>query len=166
MEQIQFGYKQTHCDLQYRKDAERERWLEELVKIPKSTWTDYEPKGWLTFILLKKLFVFFFSARCIKTGMRSFSAMREYFRWMNIYVIPETYRAMGFVVGECLNVEKMSLYTNSYGQKHITLEEFDTIQTQCCNNVRFIYFFGGLGIKKHFSDDKTLTNALVGDHRL
>lgn len=71
----------------------------------------------------------------LKTGMRSFIGMRDYFKWMNIYVIPETYRAMFFVVGECLKGEQMSLFTKSYGIKHITLEEFDTVQTQCTNNV-------------------------------
>lgn len=54
---------------------------------------------------------------------------------MNIYVVPETYRAMYLVVGECLKVEKMSLFTKSYGIKHITLAEFESVQAQNTNNV-------------------------------
>lgn len=71
----------------------------------------------------------------VKTGMKSFSGMSDYFKWMNVYVIPETFRAMFLVVGECLKVEQMSLFTKTYGIKHITLEEFDTVQSKCTTNV-------------------------------
>ncbi|RZC18431.1 DHC N2 and/or AAA 6 domain containing protein, partial [Asbolus verrucosus] len=63
-----------------------------------------------------------------------FVRMCDYFKWMNIYVLPEIYRSMYFVVGECLKIEQMSLFTNNYGIKHITLEEFDAVQSQATNN--------------------------------
>ncbi|KAG5868936.1 Dynein heavy chain 1, partial [Gonioctena quinquepunctata] len=69
----------------------------------------------------------------IVTGMRNFAEIRKYFRWYNIYVLPETYMAMSYVVAECLRVGQMSLFTMNYGTKYVTLEEFDSLQTQTTN---------------------------------
>ncbi|XP_044254832.1 dynein axonemal heavy chain 1-like isoform X2 [Tribolium madens] len=118
VKQVQFSYQQTHCDLQFRRDAEKDARLKPYVEMT--------AKGWDETLRIVPKF---------KTGMKSFSGMCEYFKWMNIYVTPETYRAMFLVVGECLKIEQMSLFTKSYGIKHITLEEFDTVQSQCTNNV-------------------------------
>ncbi|XP_023309976.1 dynein heavy chain 1, axonemal-like [Anoplophora glabripennis] len=68
--------------------------------------------------------------RDIKTGMRNFKKMRDYFRWYNIYVIPETYIAMSSVVGECLKVGQMTLFNANYGGRALVLEEFESIQTR------------------------------------
>ncbi|ERL92012.1 hypothetical protein D910_09334 [Dendroctonus ponderosae] len=59
-----------------------------------------------------------------------FLKKKTFFAWYNIYVVPETYLAMSYVVGECLKVAQMSLFTSSYGAKYVTLEEFNTIQNQ------------------------------------
>lgn len=71
----------------------------------------------------------------IKTGMKSFAVMREYFQWMSIYVEPEVYRAIYLFMRECLKQEQLLLFTNSYGVKHITLAEFEVIQTKHYTNV-------------------------------
>lgn len=67
--------------------------------------------------------------------MINFHEVRDYFRWYNIYIIPETYLAMSYVVGECLKTAQMSLYTTNYGAKFVTLEEFESIQAQTTNIV-------------------------------
>lgn len=74
----------------------------------------------------------------IQTGMIDFVGMRDYFKWMTIYVIPETYRAIQLVIGECLKVHQMSLFTSSYGKKYVTLEEFEAVQQQVTNNVSYL----------------------------
>ncbi|CAG9819626.1 unnamed protein product [Phaedon cochleariae] len=66
----------------------------------------------------------------ITTKMENFQEIKKYFRWYNIYVVPETYLAMSYVVGECLKVAQMSLFTSNYGTKYATLEEFESAQTQ------------------------------------
>nr|CAI5840362.1 unnamed protein product [Callosobruchus analis] len=66
----------------------------------------------------------------IETGMNRFQEVRKYYGWYNIYVLPETYLAMSYVVGECLKMSQASLFTASYGTKYVTLEEFDALQTQ------------------------------------
>lgn len=67
--------------------------------------------------------------------MTNFSGMRDYFKWMNIYVLPESYRALCGVVAECLKVHQMCLFAVSYGKKYVSLDEFDATQTQVTNNV-------------------------------
>lgn len=67
--------------------------------------------------------------------MGDYKGMRKYFKWMNIYVIPETYRAMSGVVTECLKVHQMCLFPTSYGKKYITLDEFEATQVQVTSNV-------------------------------
>ncbi|XP_074037842.1 dynein axonemal heavy chain 1 isoform X2 [Leptinotarsa decemlineata] len=69
----------------------------------------------------------------IDTQMENFAEVRKYFRWYNIYVIPETYLAMSYVVGECIKASQMSLFTANYGTKYVTLDEFDSLQTQTSN---------------------------------
>lgn len=66
--------------------------------------------------------------------MKDYKSMSDYFKWVTIYVIPETYRAMTLVVGECLKVEAINLFTTSYG-KHVVLDEFEATQIQVTNNV-------------------------------
>lgn len=72
--------------------------------------------------------------------MHNFEGMKNYFRWMNIYVIPESYRAMSGVVAECLKVHQMCLFPTSYGKKYVTLDEFEATQVQVTNNVCIINF--------------------------
>lgn len=79
--------------------------------------------------------MFFLFSEKIETGMANFKEIRDYFRWYNIYVIPETYLAVSYVVGECLKISQMSLFTANYGAKFVTLEEFEAIQTQSTNIV-------------------------------
>lgn len=67
--------------------------------------------------------------------MKDFAGMRNYFKWMNIYVMPETYRAMTGVVAECLKVHQMCLFLSSYGKKYVSLDEFQASQTQVTSNV-------------------------------
>lgn len=67
--------------------------------------------------------------------MGDFKGMKKYFKWMNIYVIPETYRAMSGVVAECLKVHQMCLFPTSYGKKYVTLDEFEATQVQVTSNV-------------------------------
>ncbi|KAL1506671.1 hypothetical protein ABEB36_005994 [Hypothenemus hampei] len=62
-----------------------------------------------------------------------FQKKKLFFPWYSIYVVPETYLAMSYIVGECLKVAQMSLFTHNYGTKYVTLEEFNTIQTQTSN---------------------------------
>lgn len=65
---------------------------------------------------------------------------KSFFAWYNIYVVPETYLAMTFVVGECLKVAQMSLFTSNYGSKFVSLEEFISIQNQTSNIVSFVLY--------------------------
>ncbi|XP_044749962.1 dynein axonemal heavy chain 1-like [Coccinella septempunctata] len=71
----------------------------------------------------------------VVTGVIDFKKKREYFKWMNIYVIPETYIAMEYVVKECMKVSTMSLFTASFGAKYVSLEEFDSIQSLITSNL-------------------------------
>lgn len=71
--------------------------------------------------------------------MDNFESSLKYFRWMNIYVVPHTHRAISFVVRECQKVAQMSLFTTSYG-KNVTLAEFQEIQLQTTNNVSRLVF--------------------------
>uniref|UniRef100_A0A6P7GR08 Dynein heavy chain 1, axonemal-like n=1 Tax=Diabrotica virgifera virgifera TaxID=50390 RepID=A0A6P7GR08_DIAVI len=64
----------------------------------------------------------------IDTNMRDFPKVRDYFRWYNIYVLPETYRAMSYVNAECHKTAQMSLFTASYGSRYVSLDEFESIQ--------------------------------------
>lgn len=76
--------------------------------------------------------------------MGDFKGMRKYFKWMNIYVIHETYRAMSGVVAECLKVHQMCLFPASYGKKYVTLDEFEATQVQVTSNVgmaNFVFYF-------------------------
>lgn len=66
--------------------------------------------------------------------------MRDYFRWYNIYVIPETYIAMSSVAGECLKVGQMTLFNSNYGGRALVLEEFESIQVQFANVVSVFFF--------------------------
>uniref|UniRef100_A0A1Y1N5M7 Dynein heavy chain 1, axonemal n=2 Tax=Photinus pyralis TaxID=7054 RepID=A0A1Y1N5M7_PHOPY len=70
----------------------------------------------------------------VATNMADFKNMREYFRWMSIWVIPETYRGMSIVHKYCMEAAVMSLFTSSYG-KHVTLKEFETVQSRTTDNV-------------------------------
>lgn len=70
----------------------------------------------------------------VETGMEDFQGSLKYFKWINLYVVPQTHRALLFVVRECQKVAQMSLFTTSYG-KNVTLSEFQEIQTQTTNNV-------------------------------
>lgn len=45
---------------------------------------------------------------------------------------------MSYVVGECLKVAQMSLFTYNYGSKFVSLEEFISIQNQTSNIVSFL----------------------------
>lgn len=67
--------------------------------------------------------------------MGDFVGMKNYFKWMNIYVLPETYRAMTGVVTECLKVHQMCLFPTGYGKKYMSLDEFESSQTQVTSNV-------------------------------
>ncbi|XP_056631499.1 dynein axonemal heavy chain 1-like [Diorhabda sublineata] len=67
------------------------------------------------------------------TGIVDFTKIRDYFRWYNIYVLPETYRAMSYVNGECIKVASMSLFTANYGSKYVSLDEFESIQNLSTN---------------------------------
>ncbi|KAK4887372.1 hypothetical protein RN001_003643 [Aquatica leii] len=69
----------------------------------------------------------------VSTGMEDFQARAEYFKWMCIWVIPETHRGMTSVVKYCMDVSAMSLFTTSYG-KFVTLEEFEDIQSRATDN--------------------------------
>ena len=131
---MQFGYQEIHCDLQFRLDALKDPRLFHYTNLATKEWEE-SLKGSHLFLKIDVLLVKFSVISKIKTGMKSFTGMSNYFKWMSIYVIPETFRAMFLVVGECLKVEKMSLFTKSYGIKHITLDEFEGVQTQCTNNV-------------------------------
>ncbi|KAK5644094.1 hypothetical protein RI129_007939 [Pyrocoelia pectoralis] len=71
---------------------------------------------------------------CVATDMVDFKGMSEYFRWMSIWVIPETHRGMAIVHKYCTEASVMSLFTNSYG-KHVTLEEFVAVQSRTTDNV-------------------------------
>lgn len=42
---------------------------------------------------------------------------------------------MSYVVGECLKMAQMSLFTSNYGSKFVSLEEFISIQNQTSNIV-------------------------------
>lgn len=68
------------------------------------------------------------------TDMEDFKGTREKFSWWWLYVIDETYLGMMHVVTACLKVYSMNFFTANYG-KSISLEEFDSIQTNCTNNV-------------------------------
>ncbi|XP_018331814.1 dynein heavy chain 1, axonemal-like [Agrilus planipennis] len=70
----------------------------------------------------------------IITGMDNFEEAREYFRWMSIWVIPETYRAMSLVVEKCLEAERLLLFVTSHGGKAIKIEDFEAIQIQATTN--------------------------------
>lgn len=70
--------------------------------------------------------------------MPDFTGMKNYFRWMNIYVMPEIYRAMSGVVAECLKVHQMCLFLSGYGKKYVSLDEFESTQTQVTSNVSTI----------------------------
>lgn len=69
-----------------------------------------------------------------------FEKKKKFFAWYNIYVVPETYFAMSYVVGECLKVAQMSLFNASYGSRYVTLDEFHTIQTQTSNIVSSLLY--------------------------
>ncbi|CAH1982455.1 unnamed protein product [Acanthoscelides obtectus] len=66
----------------------------------------------------------------VETGISNFQQVQKYYGWYNIYVIPETYLAMSYVVGECLKMSQVSLFTANYGTKYVTLEEFEALQIQ------------------------------------
>ncbi|KAK6626145.1 hypothetical protein RUM43_006450 [Polyplax serrata] len=68
------------------------------------------------------------------TDMEDFKGTREKFSWWWLYVIDETYLGMMHVVTACLKVYSMNFFTANYG-KSISLEEFDSIQTNCTNNL-------------------------------
>lgn len=72
------------------------------------------------------------------TNMGDFVGMKNYFKWITIYVLPETYRAMTGVVTECLKVHQMCLFPTGYGKKYMSLDEFEASQTQVTSNVRLI----------------------------
>ncbi|KAF7272031.1 hypothetical protein GWI33_015147, partial [Rhynchophorus ferrugineus] len=75
--------------------------------------------------------------KIIDTGLSKtdFRKKKKFFAWYNIYVVPETYLAMSYVVGECIKVSQMSLFSANYGAKYVTLDEFNTLQTQISNIV-------------------------------
>ncbi|XP_060531534.1 dynein axonemal heavy chain 1-like [Cylas formicarius] len=71
----------------------------------------------------------------ITTGINAedFAKKRKYYSWYQIYVVPETYRAISHVVAECLKMAQMSLFSANYGIKYVTLDEFNAIQSQTSN---------------------------------
>ncbi|KAF5308293.1 hypothetical protein FQR65_LT06286 [Abscondita terminalis] len=88
----------------------------------------------------------------ISTGIQNFRTRLEHFRWMCIWVIPETNRGMKSVVENCMDIESLSLFTVSYG-KYGTLEEFVDVQTRTMENVmRYL---------KHFWLDKVAQHIKV-----
>lgn len=73
-----------------------------------------------------------------RTCMAHFAQTRDYFRWLNIYVLPDVYIAMVRIVKECMYAETLSLFTKSYGSRYIDLYEFNAIQKQ---NVDLVIVF-------------------------
>nr|CAD7403048.1 unnamed protein product [Timema cristinae] len=69
---------------------------------------------------------------CLPTQMNDFQGTRAQLRWLNLFVIPESYQAMCHVVNECRKVTAMSLFNFSFG-KNINLDEFLSVQTQATN---------------------------------
>lgn len=72
----------------------------------------------------------------VSTEMQDFERMKEYFRWISIWVVPDTHRAMTLVVEKCLELENLALFTTSYG-KYVQLEEFESVESHFCDTVRF-----------------------------
>nr|CAD7200075.1 unnamed protein product [Timema douglasi] len=71
---------------------------------------------------------------CLPTQMNDFQGTRAQLRWLNLFVIPESYQAMCHVVNECRKVAAMSLFNLSFG-KNINLDEFLSVQTQATNSM-------------------------------
>nr|CAD7442364.1 unnamed protein product [Timema bartmani] len=82
------------------------------------------------------------SERCLPTQMNDFQGTRAQLRWLNLFVIPESYQAMCHVVDECRKVTAMSLFNLNFG-KNINLDEFLSVQTQATNT-----WGRGKGVKK------------------
>ena len=70
----------------------------------------------------------------VASGIEDFKKSFEYFKWMNIYVIPHTYRAVSLVVAECQKVVQMSLFATVYG-KIMSLTDFCDLQNKTTKQV-------------------------------
>ncbi|KAI4462801.1 dynein heavy chain 1 axonemal-like protein [Holotrichia oblita] len=114
--QVRLNHKRALGEMEYRDRARKQPYVYSFLKIPpRETWK----------VPLRGR---------VDTGMEDFQSSLKYFKWMSIYVVPQTHRAILFVVRECQKVAQMSLFTTSYG-KNVTLSEFHEIQTQTTNNL-------------------------------
>lgn len=146
--QVRLNHKRALGEMEYRDRARKQPYVYSFLKIPpRETWK-VPLKGNRNFIVDRSVsaiqfvqcfnnFVYLFLGR-IDTGMENFQSSLKYFKWMSIYVVPHTHRAILFVVRECQKVAQMSLFTTSYG-KNVILSEFHEIQTQTTNNVSYCW---------------------------
>lgn len=73
----------------------------------------------------------------IDTGMIDFEGTRSRLKKWWLYVIDETYLGMMNVVKACLKLGSFNFFTASFG-KHVSLEEFESVQTNCTNTVSIL----------------------------
>ncbi|KAK9870899.1 hypothetical protein WA026_009856 [Henosepilachna vigintioctopunctata] len=115
--EVNLCYKRTHGEMQFLQSIKNTQ-TDTISMVPQKM-IDYEPER----------------RTKIVTGVINFEKKREYFNWMNIYVIPETYKAMEYVVSECMKVATMSLFSSNFGAKYVSLEEFESIQSLVTSNL-------------------------------
>lgn len=70
--------------------------------------------------------------------MSDFKKSLEFFRWYNVFCIPESHRALYLIVKECKKVENQLLFTANLGAKTVTLDEFESLQRQTSESVSFL----------------------------
>ncbi|KAL0272752.1 UNVERIFIED_CONTAM: hypothetical protein PYX00_005610 [Menopon gallinae] len=70
----------------------------------------------------------------ITTGMLNYEEVRKNLNWWWLYVLDEAYLGMMNVVTACLKLNSMNFFSSNFG-KHVTLEEFDSIQSGYTTNL-------------------------------
>nr|XP_022908003.1 dynein heavy chain 1, axonemal-like [Onthophagus taurus] len=115
-EEVRLNHRRAFDEMVFRHRAYKEPYVYSFLTIPRREEIKVPKQGF------------------VDSGMVNFKKRRDYFRWMNIYVVEHTHRAMCLVVGECMKVAQMCLFSTSYG-KNVTLSEFAEIQTQMTNSV-------------------------------
>lgn len=70
----------------------------------------------------------------VATGMADYREVRKNLNWWWLYVLDEAYLGMMHVVTACLKLNAMSFFNTNFG-KHVTLEEFESIQSGSTSNV-------------------------------
>lgn len=70
------------------------------------------------------------------TGMEDFQGTRQHLKRWWLYVADETYLGMMHVVTACLKLNNFNFFNLNFG-KHVSLEVFDSVQTDCMLNVSF-----------------------------